>query len=182
MSNQQGAGNYGTVTVSNFNVVTQTATITFQSNTAGGFYFVDGGAAAVYTTGNSATGSNVSEVDQFGNDATSEFSAFAYNANNDGFGQFTVRLSNQNASVLIQTITFTVTNTSLTTLWTSANDVLAFNSQGWDASAHYIDTLNTGLTYFAGEGAGTIPDGGTTVMLLGTALGALGMARRYLKS
>lgn len=30
----------------------------------------------------------------------------------------------------------------------------------------------------AGEG---VPDGGTTVMLLGTALGALGMARRFLK-
>jgi hypothetical protein len=28
---------------------------------------------------------------------------------------------------------------------------------------------------------GTVPDGGTTVMLLGAALGALGMARRYLK-
>jgi len=30
----------------------------------------------------------------------------------------------------------------------------------------------------AGEG---VPDGGTTVMLLGTALGALGMARRYIR-
>jgi hypothetical protein len=29
---------------------------------------------------------------------------------------------------------------------------------------------------------GTVPDGGTTVMLLGAALGALGMARRFLKS
>jgi hypothetical protein len=29
---------------------------------------------------------------------------------------------------------------------------------------------------------GTVPDGGTTVMLLGAALGALGMARRYFKS
>jgi VPDSG-CTERM motif len=28
---------------------------------------------------------------------------------------------------------------------------------------------------------GTVPDGGTTVMLLGAALGALGMARRFLK-
>jgi VPDSG-CTERM motif len=33
-----------------------------------------------------------------------------------------------------------------------------------------------------GPGGGTgVPDGGTTVMLLGTALGALGMARRFLK-
>ena len=31
-----------------------------------------------------------------------------------------------------------------------------------------------------GPGDGTVPDGGTTVMLLGAALGALGMARRFL--
>jgi hypothetical protein len=30
--------------------------------------------------------------------------------------------------------------------------------------------------------AGSVPDGGTTVMLLGAALGALGMARRYIMS
>jgi hypothetical protein len=33
-----------------------------------------------------------------------------------------------------------------------------------------------------GPGGASVPDGGTTVMLLGAALGALGMARRYLKS
>ena len=31
------------------------------------------------------------------------------------------------------------------------------------------------------SGGGGVPDGGTTVMLLGAALGALGMARRFLK-
>jgi hypothetical protein len=186
-SNGEPNGDYGTVTVSNLTVNgsgQQVATITFTSNAAGGFYFVDGGAAAVYTKGNSATGDIVSEVDQFGNDATSEFSSFTYHANNDGFGEFTVRLNNQDASVLIHTITFTVTNTSNVT-WTSESDVLAFNGHGtpgWDASAHYVDTnIPAPNTFFAGEGVGTIPDGGTTVMLLGTALGALGMARRYLK-
>jgi len=38
----------------------------------------------------------------------------------------------------------------------------------------------SGWTLF-GTGAG-VPDGGTTVMLLGAALGALGMARRYIMS
>jgi hypothetical protein len=33
-----------------------------------------------------------------------------------------------------------------------------------------------------GPTGGQVPDGGTTVMLLGAALGALGMARRFLKS
>ncbi len=37
----------------------------------------------------------------------------------------------------------------------------------------------SGWTLFGG--GGSVPDGGTTVMLLGAALGALGMARRYLK-
>jgi len=39
----------------------------------------------------------------------------------------------------------------------------------------------SGWALFTGPG-GPVPDGGTTVMLLGAALGALGMARRYLKS
>jgi hypothetical protein len=39
----------------------------------------------------------------------------------------------------------------------------------------------SGWTLFTGGGNG-VPDGGTTAMLLGTALGALGMARRYIKS
>jgi hypothetical protein len=37
-------------------------------------------------------------------------------------------------------------------------------------------------TLFGPGGGNGVPDGGTTVMLLGAALGALGMARRYLKS
>jgi hypothetical protein len=39
----------------------------------------------------------------------------------------------------------------------------------------------SGWTLF-GPGVPGVPDGGTTVMLLGAALGALGMARRFLKS
>jgi hypothetical protein len=40
--------------------------------------------------------------------------------------------------------------------------------------------LATGFA--ANGGAVNTPDGGTTVMLLGVALGALGMVRRYLTS
>jgi hypothetical protein len=43
-----------------------------------------------------------------------------------------------------------------------------------------LDELLTGWTLF-GPGVPGVPDGGTTVMLLGAALGALGMARRFLK-
>jgi hypothetical protein len=177
-SNGEPTGNYGTVTVS-LNVATQTATITFDANTAGGFFFVDGGAAAVNLTGNSATAAFVSEA------PASNFSNFTFQANNDGFGKFTVRLNDQDSSHQISQIVFTVTNTSGTP-WTSDSNVLAFNSQGFDASAHYIDNnISAPNTFFAGEGNGTItvPDGGATVMLLGVALGALGIARRrFLKS
>ena len=42
---------------------------------------------------------------------------------------------------------------------------------------------NYGLSHWTlfGNGGGGVPDGGTTVMLLGAALGALGTARRFLK-
>jgi hypothetical protein len=55
---------------------------------------------------------------------------------------------------------------------TVTNDIF-FNQNGqpFGASGYWL----------SGGGAG-VPDGGTTVMLLGAALGALGMARRYLKS
>jgi VPDSG-CTERM exosortase interaction domain len=39
----------------------------------------------------------------------------------------------------------------------------------------------SGWILFGGPGSGSVPDGGTTVMLLGAALGALGTARRFLK-
>jgi VPDSG-CTERM motif len=45
------------------------------------------------------------------------------------------------------------------------------------------DLVNlTGWTLFGPGGVPGVPDGGTTVMLLGAALGALGMARRFLKA
>jgi hypothetical protein len=37
------------------------------------------------------------------------------------------------------------------------------------------------ISFFGSPGGGHVPDGGTTVMLLGAALGSLGMARRFLK-
>jgi hypothetical protein len=40
----------------------------------------------------------------------------------------------------------------------------------------------SGWTLFGPGGTPGVPDGGTTVMLLGAALGALGMARRYIMS
>lgn len=173
VSNGEGTGTYGTLTWS-VDTVAQTATFTFTANTAAGYFLVDGNIANVNLLGNSALliGSVVETP-------TNDFKDVAYNAQADGFGKFTVQINDKSASVQISSITFTVQNTSLTS-WTDSN-VLALNSQGWDAAIHYIDNnIGAPNTFFAGEGAGTIPDGGTTVMLLGTALGALGMARRFL--
>jgi hypothetical protein len=38
------------------------------------------------------------------------------------------------------------------------------------------------ITFFGSPGGGHVPDGGTTVMLLGAALGVLGITRRFLRS
>jgi protein with PEP-CTERM/exosortase system signal len=181
-SNGEAGSNFGTVTVTSLDVTTQTATITFQANIAGGFYFVDGNIVDVNLTGNSATlvAGSVTEVPKAG--SVSDFSDVQYNAQVDGFGKFTVVLDNSSANNQEATITFQVTNTS-NILWTSTSNVLAFNSQGWDAAAHYIDNnIAAPNTFFAAEGSGTIPDGGTTVMLLGIGLSVLGMARRFLRS
>ena len=181
-SNGEGTGTYGTVTVTSLNVLTQTATITFQANTAGGFYFLDGNIVDVNLVGNSATLVAGSVIETPAPGSVSDFSSVQYNQQVDGFGKFTVVLNNSSANNQIMTITFQVTNTS-GTQWTSTSNVLAFNTQGWDAAAHYIDPAHTvPNTFFAGEG-GTgsfVPDGGTTVMLLGIGLGALGVVRRYL--
>jgi len=163
------AGPYGTVTVS-LNVVTQVATFTFTSNSPA-YSFIDSHIAAinVSTTFNNLTiindpffvGSGSGQVDGLGN-----FSLFLNNS--DGFGS------------KIDTLSFSIHNTG--TAWTDASQVLTFNNFGFDAAAHIAVNSTGGLvTGFAGEGP-TVPDGGTTVMLLGMALSGLGMARRYLKS
>jgi hypothetical protein len=85
------------------------------------------------------------------------------------------------------TLSFTLTRLSGT--WANAGSVLIANLQGALAGAHIFvaqlingQLVNTNVTGYAANGGAQVPDGGTTVMLLGAALGALGMARRFLKS
>jgi hypothetical protein len=51
----------------------------------------------------------------------------------------------------------------------------AFTTQSSGGATHLI------FSFSANGSAGAVPDGGATVMLLGAALGTLGMARRFLK-
>ena len=75
-------------------------------------------------------------------------------------------------------ITFTVTNTTL-----AAMEVGHFVS-GVGVELFVADILSgtTGRTGDVDVTGTFVPDGGATVMLLGTALGALGMARRFIMS
>ena len=146
-----------------------TASVTFTADA--GYEFVDSQIADLNVNGN-VTVTNLS----------SDFTATANQSPGqqvDGWGRFNLTIDAHDASIGYTSITFTLTNNSGT--WASANDVLTLNAAGYQEAAH-VRVVGTTLTGFATEGAGGVPDGGTTVMLLGMALGALGMARRYLKS
>jgi VPDSG-CTERM motif len=162
-----GAGPFGTALVNRTS--TTTAQITFTA--APGYLFVDGGSVAVNVNANAWTiGSFTSNGDPVSDDGA---------GNEDGFGSFNQKVSMQNSSNGASIISFVLTIGSGT--WASAANVLTFNGNHWLVAAHI--QIPTGLTGFAGgPNGGTVPDGGTTVMLLGAALGALGMARRFLRS
>ena len=166
-----GAGPFGNV---NVNLTAgNTATITFTA--AAGYLFVNGGAVAVNVNATSWT------VGAFTVNAGANAVTDSGARNEDGFGSFNHTGSQQNASNGASSVSFTLTNTSGT--WASAANVLAFNGNHWLVAAHIFLVGSNGITGFAaGPSGGSIPDGGTTVMLLGAALGALGMTRRYLFS
>jgi len=159
-------GPYGSVTVT---LSGQTATITFTSNTSGGFMFIDHAAAAVEVNSTSFT-------EAIGTDA--QFKEFG-SGNVDGFGGFNLFVTNLDGSgSAVSTISFTVTNTDGLNPWLNNTDVLTNNANGFDAAAHI--SVNGGVaTGYAGEngGNGHVPDGGATACLLGLALAGLGGLR-----
>jgi hypothetical protein len=162
------------------------ATITFTSLTAAGNIYLmgDGSSVAVNVNATSWTASNVT-----GSNSGTGFTPGPYSnggsGNVDGFGVFNQTINSFDGFThSSSTIRFNLTNTSGT--WANVAAVLAANSGGSLAAAHIFVTVspaNAGngalCTGFAANG-GQVPDGGTTVMLLGLGLGALGMARRYI--
>ena len=165
-------GPFGTVTVT---LSGQIATITFTADS--GFAFVDTQAADVQINSTDFTADPLSVSP---NTLAEPFTGFD-SGQVDGFGTFNLRVNYKDASVPLSTISFMVTNNLNT--WGSAADVLAFNGTGFDAAAHILVLNSGGITGKAGEGPGTptVPDSGTTAMLLGGALAGLGAMRRYLK-
>ena len=173
---------------------TNDATIKFTSQTAnvGGqnyiFLMSDGGAAAVNASATSSI-NNISftQVAGGGFNAAS-FTAWT-NQNADGFGSFSNGVDNSSGfDVAVNSITFHLINSS--GVWGLAGSVLTPNAAGALAASHIFVTLAPGAKangavftgYAANGGAVNVPDGGTTVTLLGMALGALGIVRRYLTS
>ena len=82
------------------------------------------------------------------------------------------------SAAFASSLTFTVTNTTLAAMEVG-------HAVGSTTELFVADILS-GTTGMTGDvdvnTGGSVPDGGATVMLLGVALGALGMVRRYLTS
>jgi hypothetical protein len=181
-------GPYATVTVNRTS--TTTATITFTSLTAAGNIYLmgDGSSVAVNVNASSFTLGTIT-----GSNAGTGFTPGPWSnsgsGNVDGWGVLNQTITSFDGFThSSDTISFTLTNTSGT--WGTAAQVLIANANGVFAAAHIFVTaspangtngaLATGFA--ANGGAVQTPDGGTTVMLLGAALGMLGMARRYIMS
>jgi hypothetical protein len=180
-------GPYASVTVNRMSVTT--ATITFTSLTNSGNICLMGGGSSVAVNVNAAkwmlgtiTGSNS------GIGFTPGIYSNGGSGNVDGFGVLNQTINSFDGFMhSSSTISFTLTNMSGS--WSSAGQVLAANAQGLFAAAHIFVTtypanakIGALVTGFAANGGAQVPDGGATVMLLGAALGALGIARRFLKS
>jgi hypothetical protein len=177
----------------NVSVTTNGTNVAFTSltQTVGGntyvYLFGDGSSVAV----------NASAASTIGNFVATQLAGFqapslsdAGSGNVDGFGVFSNTANNFDGFAhATNSITFTLTRTS--GVWGAANAVLIANDAVHNAfaAAHIFVTLNPPslangavVTGFGANGGGvSVPDGGATVMLLGAALGALGMARRFLK-
>ena len=184
-------GPYGTATVTLVNSTTATVTFTASTQIIGGityqYMFGDGSSVAVNTNGAaSVSGISATCVGCVG--ITPGGYTAAGSGNVDGFGVLNQTIDDFDGFTHAATVvTFTLTKTSGT--WASDASVLTANSQLASVAAHIFVTTfppnsssSANVTGFAANGGAIVPDGGTTVMLLGAALGALGMARRFLMS
>jgi len=163
------------------------ATLTFKSLTGNGNIYLFGSASSIAVNVNATlwklgpiTGSNS------GTGFTPGIFSNGGSGNVDGFGVLNQTIDSFDGfKHSSSTMSFTLTNMSGS--WSSAGQVLMANAQGYFAAAHIFVTTYPAnaangalVTGYVANGA-QVPDGGATVMLLGAALGALGMVRRYLR-
>lgn len=160
-------GPYGSVQV---NLTDPThATVTFTADA--GFYFIDSGIVGVNVN---AAGFSVGSLSGF------SASASVGSGNEDGFGSFNVSIDNGPASVHETLLSFVLTDTSGT--WGSASGVLTGNNNSYLVAGHMYDPAannGNGNTGYVANGQTTVPDGGSTLVLLGLAgLGLFAFVRK----
>jgi hypothetical protein len=178
-------GPYATVAVNRTD--STNATITFTSLTANGKAYLFGAASSVAINVN-ATSWKLGAI--AGSNSGTGFTPGIYSnggsGNVDGFGVLNQTINSLDGfNHSSSSISFTLTNISGS--WSDAGQVLRANATGHFVAAHIFVTLSPAnarnsprVTGFAANGNSPVPDGGATVMLLGVALGALGVVRRYL--
>ena len=123
----------------------------------------------------------------------------ALGTQNDALGQHFTRSNNAFSplpqAVLAGHVNGTGTSVNLGVAGTYTYRFAKYDGPNYGSEVWYVGDLSgiitipatagryglSGWTLFGTGGTG-VPDGGTTVMLLGAALGALGMARRYIMS
>lgn len=172
-------GPYGSVTV-NLTSANQ-ATITFTGNTVGTFEYLFGGTGSV---GVNVNASSFSESSLTGFVAPSITSG-----NEDGFGAFNLSIDNFDGnSAADGLMSFVLTDNSGT--WANASSVLVANAGGWFVAAHiFVEDTTTGGNPATGYAASStdsptplsVPDGGATIIMLGSVLGGLGIVGRRLR-
>lgn len=164
-------GPYGTV-----NVVLDSAnqaTITFTSEN--GYLFTGRCADAVNVNSSDFTASLISDNASAGLNAFSDFGG-SQQVSEWGVFNLTVDQNNGSPSDRASIISFSVTDLAGT--WGSAADVLDANSDGYTVAGHII-VPGGGLTGYAANGqTNNVPDGGSTALLLGAAISAIGAIRR----
>lgn len=179
-------GPYGSVTV-DLASNGKDATITFTGNIVGGHQFLFGGHGAVAVNVNASTWTlgtitGVNTGTGFTPGALSSGGA----GNEDGFGKFNQTIDSFDGYTHSSSqVSFMLTDTGGT--WASASDVLTAAPDGSLIAAHIFvatdpanasnDALNTG---YAADGPVPVPDGGSTVALMGLAFLGIGSIRRVL--
>jgi hypothetical protein len=164
------------------------ATITFHSDNTGGLIYLMGGQGAVGVNVNAAswslgpmTGSNAG-----GGFFTPGPLSDGGAGNEDGFGSFNQTFNSFDGyQHSMDTITVTLNDTSGT--WSDAANVLTPDASGFVLAAHiFIEDPNNVAggalsTGYAVDGASTsVPDGGSTLIMLGCAMLGLAKARTWL--
>jgi hypothetical protein len=184
-------GPYGEVTVNRTS--STSATITFTSLTALGniYLFGDGGTAGVNVNASSWSIGSFSDANSgSGFSSGSQYLSDSGGGNEDGFGNFNQTVKTFDGFThASDTVSFVLTDTGGT--WSSAGSVLIANASGYLVGAHVFVTAdpanaNNGalVTGFAAGNTvvekSPVPDGGSTVALLGFALLGIGALRQSL--